>query len=100
MFYAAFKQGKKYIQGIFEPQEFFDITFDPDTEFLYSTNFRAKSKEDAEEIAKQFYHFDALVVNNDGTMLSYSECAIICEKLERLARRFGLVRVFRENWII
>lgn len=100
MIYAAFKQGKYYIQGIFDPQEFFDITFNPDTEFLYSTNFKTTSKDGAEEIAQQLHYFDNLVVNNDGTMLSYNECAIIGEKLERLARRFGLVREFRENGII
>ena len=52
-----------------------------------------KAKARAREMAVEFS-------NNLGEMvLSWAECAEIGNKFERLGRRYGLLREFRENGI-
>ena len=52
-----------------------------------------KAKAQAREMAVEFS-------NNQGDMtLSWAECAEIGNKFERMGRRYGLLREFRENGI-
>ncbi len=88
------------LQGIYTWDEFHDITFSPDTTVNYMTDFKAKTKEEARDIAISVLDSDRATVDANGECLSYGEYSIIGENLRRLAKRFGLVREFKENAII
>lgn len=100
LYYAALTTPDgDYIQGIYSPEELHSLQFCPETETRYITDFKARTKDEARDIAISVYMMDAETVNNDGEMLSQNEWAIICGNMERLGRRFGLLREFRENAI-
>ena len=101
MIYAAYTtpEGVKK-QGLFDPSDLIMETFSPETDIEFLTDFRAKSKEEARELAKSIQQADCKVVNAGGNMLSYGEIADIYAQLEKLARQFGLVREFKGNGII
>ncbi|MBR5272777.1 MAG: hypothetical protein IKU25_05215 [Clostridia bacterium] len=87
-------------QGVYTLEEKNAVTFDPDVEVLFITDFTAKSKDEAREIAIDVWNMDAETVNADGEHLSWGEVYILGNSLEQLARRFGLLREFRENGIL
>lgn len=100
-YYISMKDAAgKMTQGVYSVEEKNKVTFDPAVEVLYITDFSAKSKDAARDVAMNIYSADAETVNSNGTQLSYFECCIIGNALERLARRFGLLREFRENGIL
>ena len=100
LYYAALTTpDKEYIQGVYTPEELHTLQFNPETETRYITAFKARSKDEAREIARTFHYMDAETVNNDGEALSMNEFFIIVNKLEKLGRRFGLLREFKENGI-
>ena len=87
-------------QGVYTLEEKNAVTFDPAVEVLYITDFSAKSKEAAREIAIDVQAMDADTVNGGGALLCWGDVYIIGNALEQLARRFGLLREFRENGIL
>lgn len=101
MYYAAITTGDgERIQGIFSPETYFNVTFCPDSVTHYITDLKPHSKQEAREMAIAILDADRETVNSGGECLSYGEYAIITAELEKAARRFGLVKEFRENGII
>ena len=101
MYYAAITTGDgERIQGIYSPKEYSRATFNPYSVTHYITNLKPHSKQEAREMAINILDADRETVNSGGECLSYGEYAIITDALEKAARRFGLIREFRENGII
>lgn len=100
MVYAAFSNGNERKQGIYSYEELFSETFSPESVIFFVTNFVVHTKEEARGLAMEIMDFDRETVDAGGEELSWNEWNIIGSKLERIARRFGLVREFRENGII
>lgn len=101
LYYASFTIGdEKRRQGIYTPEEFRIATFRTNAVIHYVTDMTAHSKEEAREIAMNIQNCDRETVYGDGNLMAYSEYAELGARLERMARRFGLVREFRENGII
>ena len=100
--YAAIKNANgKREQAVYTNWDAFhaDI-FSPETEVYFVTNFKAHNKEEARQIAMDVYYNIMDTVNNDGNEFSYGEYMAVSDELERIGRRFGLLREFRENGII
>ena len=101
MYYAAMTTpNRERKQGIYTPVEYIAATFNPDTTINYITKLTPQTKDEARQMAIDIYEADRETVDNGGEGLSYGELAIIGEALTRAARRFGLIREFKENGII
>ena len=101
IYYAAITTAHgERAQGIYSPEEYHRATFSPDSITHYITDLKPHSKQEAREMAIAILDADWETVNSGGECLSYGEYAIITAELEKAARRFGLVREFRENGII
>lgn len=101
-YYAALRDtdnGKRF-QGVYTPNEYHTATFSPETETVYITGFKVKSKDEARQLAIDLRNADCDTVNDGGEMLSYNEISIIYNNLERIAKQFGLVREFKNEGII
>lgn len=98
-YYIAYREGDNPPeQGIYSLDEY--PTFDPDTELIYISDLHPKSKDDAADMARDILQADSEVVNAGGTLMSWGEWATLYAAFEKAARRFGLVREFRENGVI
>lgn len=80
--------------------EYYAETFSPDSKVYYATDLRPKSKEEARDIVKKLSEADMYTVDNNGEELSYGELETIYEATEGIAKRFGLIREFRDNGIL
>lgn len=101
MYYAAITTAHgERAQGIYSPEEYTRDTFSPDSITHYITDLKPHTKAAARQMAVDIMDADRETVNSGGECLSYGEYAIITDALEKAARRFGLVREFRENGII
>lgn len=101
IYYAAITTGDgERTQGIYSPEEYFRATFGPDSATHYITDLKPHSKQEAREMAINILDADRETVNSGGECLSWLEWSIIGAALEKAARRFGLLREFRENGII
>lgn len=98
-YYAITEQNGKKTQGIYTPEELHAATFSPESE-PYIIPLTAGSKEQARERASEILAADQETANSGGNALTYSEWADLGAFFERIARRFGLVREFRENGVI
>lgn len=86
-------------QGVYTMAELISATWNPLTTVNYLTDFTAKSKEAARDLAIEFFSRQ-VEASNSGELLSYSEYADIGDALYKLARRWGLVREFKESGVI
>lgn len=101
LFYAAYQTPNgEHKQGIYQADSFMSDTFSPDIKVNYASNLKPKTKDDARQMAIDIYAADRDTVDNGGEGLRYGEWAVIGDALERIARRFGLVREFRNEGII
>lgn len=101
LFYAAYQTPDgEHRQGIYQANDFIFDTFSPDIKVNYVSNLKPKTKDDARQMAIDIYAADRNTADNGGEGLSYGEWAVIGDALERIARRFGLVREFRNEGII
>lgn len=80
--------------------EFYKATWSPENEYTFLTDFHirgknyASRKNYARNLAKEVQQ-----VTSNGS-LTYSELAYIGAAMGKIARRYGLVREFKENGII
>lgn len=99
--YAVIRDPGGYLwQGLLTVREYIDATYAPDVETVYMHILNAGTKEAARQLAADILDRDRETVDAGGPCLSYGEWAEISATFERLARRFGLLREFRENGII
>ena len=108
MFYAAFERPGRapeayiYFENSAGYQAFIRDTWNPDTRIIdrfplhISGSTYEERKEHARELAQRFQSADS---DASGGGFSYGEYATMCEFFENAARRFGLIREFRENGI-
>ena len=78
------------------------LTFNPDGVYIVralrtSGKTYAEKKANAAELARELQSIES---ETSGGGLSWGEYAIIMDFFERVGRRFGLLREFRENCII
>lgn len=101
IYYAAITTAHgERAQGIYSPEEYTRATFSQDTDTHYITDLKPRTKAAARQMAMDIMDADRETVNSGGNCLSWFEWSIIGAALEKAARRFGLVREFRENGII
>lgn len=99
--YAVIKTPQNGLwQGVTDWSDYYTRTFSPDAETLYLHPLNAGTKDAARQLAADILEHDRETVDAGGPCLSYLEWAEIGAELERLARRFGLLREFRENGIV
>lgn len=99
--YAVIKTpGKGLWQGVTDWADYYTRTFSPDAETVYFHILNAGTKDAARQLAADILEHDRETVDAGGPCLSCMEWAEIGATFERLARRFGLVREFRENGVI
>lgn len=100
-YYAVIRRpGGDLWQAVMTFEGYITETFPPDAETLYLHPLNAGTKDAARQLAANILEHDRETVDAGGPCLSYMEWAEIGATFERLARRFGLVREFRENGII
>ena len=87
-------------QGVFTRDELHAATFSPDTVIHYVTNLRPRSKQGARDMVIALQDNNIDTVNNNGNQLSYGELSALFDAVVSAARRFGLVREFRNEGII
>ena len=100
MIYAYFVVNGKHFQGVFSDEELNRISFSPEVEMQYSVRLQSRGKDFTRRLAHTIFNMDAEAVNAGADCLSYGELAILSDFFTKAARRFGLVREFRENGII
>ena len=101
LYYAAMTMPDgRHIQGVYNAIELVTLRFNPDAVTNYCTKLLPQTADEARDMASGIYMSDCETVNAGGEGLSYGECAIIGEALERAAQKFGLIEEFKENGII
>ena len=100
MIYAYFVFNGKHFQGVFSEEELNRISFSPEVDMKYSVRLKAHGKDFTRRLAQTIFNMDTEAVNSGADCLSYGELAILSAFFTKAARRFGLVREFRENGII
>ena len=103
MFYAAFNDqyGNRHANIYTSWSRYFSDTFSPDTERLYLIEFKVKGKTYAERKAnlENIVHDFQSADSDVSGGLSWGEYADVCNWFERMGKRYGLLREFRENAI-
>ena len=99
MFYAKFSlYGTEHSELYFDHESYFKQTYSPLTKDIVRIDFTIhgksyqEQKESARDVAIEWS-------NSDTSGLSYGEMNIIWDWFDRMARRYGLLREFRENGI-
>ena len=100
MIFGVYKKEGQYSGGLFDTfEDFHKVTFSPDCEQIYLTDFRLcggsykEKKAAAREMAINIQWAAGLV------SLYMGEHVFVSDRLETIGRRYGLLTEFRENAI-
>ena len=101
MIFAVYENGGEKVAAVYGSfEEYHRETFSPDCSQLFITDFVVHGRTYKEKKAAAVLLAIDLQNELSGVSVSWLELAMIGDNFKRIARRFGLVKEFRENGII
>ena len=101
LLYGAYRDpdGHEHANLYYSFEQFFNDTFSPDCVILAALTLKTKGKR-YQEIKANVHNLAIQYSNNIYPGLSWGELAEIQAFFEKVGKRYGLIREFRENAII